>query len=168
MAVGLPGWDLLPVRSRYDDAVCPLDPSASWSFHAGVPTVVPLSRRTARAILVSAWGLGERAELVDDAVLVVSELVTNIHRHVGHQPAKIALTWSYKLLSIWAHDRSPAMPRILPEPRQGCSGWDWTGFGLALVQATAERHGGTVSIVRDPDGRGKSVGVDLPLQSAPD
>jgi hypothetical protein len=146
--------------------VCPVGPSASWGFDAGVAEAVPLCRRTARAILAAAWGLEAREGLVDDALLIISELVSNVFRHVDSPEAAVALTLSEESLSICVYDRSPVLPRTPPEPMQGSTGWDWTGFGLAMVEATAGRYGGTVSIMRDPNGRGKSVGVDLPMKTA--
>lgn len=144
--------------------VCPLEPSAVWGFDAGDAAAVPLCRRTARAILATAWRLDTYGAMVDDALLVLTELVGNVYRHVESPVAAVALTLSEESLSICVHDRSPVLPRTQPEPKEGSSGWDWTGFGLALVEATAARYGGTVCTLRDHDGTGKSVGVDLPLK----
>lgn len=138
-----------------------ISPSASWAFDATDPAAVPQCRRSARTAL-EAWGLD--SEVVDDAALIVSELATNVYRHVGRSPAMIALTWCPPLLCVWVHDRSPVLPHALPEPREGVSGWDWTGWGLALVESIANRYGGSLSAARNPDGRGKSVGVLLPVR----
>jgi hypothetical protein len=145
-------------------SVCPLAPSAVWGFDGSDPAAVPLCRRTARAILASAWRLEAYGALVDDALLVLTELVGNVFRHVDGPAAAVALTLSEEALSICVYDRSPALPRARPEPAEGDSGWDWTGFGLALIEATAAQYGGAVTTVPDPGGRGKSVGVDLPLK----
>lgn len=139
--------------------------SAAWTFGADDPAAVSSCRRATRVIL-TAWELDAYGALIDDALLVVSELASNVHLHVGRAAAMAALTWADQTLSIWVYDLSPARPPIpSPGPREGGTGWDWRGFGLVIVEGIAAQYGGRVQVVPEPGGRGKSVGVELPARA---
>lgn len=116
--------------------------------------------------MTEVWGLDALGTLVDDAMLIVSELVTNVHRHVAPQRATITLAWSGDTLSIGVGDRSPVLPVAPPRPREGGPGGDWTGWGLRLVEATAAAYGGGCVATADPGGGGKTVIVTLPVPAA--
>jgi signal transduction histidine kinase len=153
-----------PAGAALPALTCPREAFASWAFDAASARSVTLCRRTVRAILTAAWRLDEAYEtLVEDALLITTELVTNVHRHVdGDATATVTLSWQASALSIRVHDRGLGQPRILAEPREGGTDGDWTGWGLALVEATATRYGGGLTTVRDPDGHGKKIDVLLP------
>jgi hypothetical protein len=145
--------------------------TASWDLDTAEPGAVTLCRTVARQIMADAWGLDRFGDLADDAALIVSELVTNVHRHVRPPRATLTLTWSGEVLSIQVRDASGLRPAPPPRPRAGASGlegsgWDWTGWGLRLVEAVAAAYGGGAGVRPDPGGRGKIIQVELPARPA--
>jgi anti-sigma regulatory factor (Ser/Thr protein kinase) len=89
-------------------------------------------------------GIDER-RVVDDAVLVASELVANALQH-AELPAELRLISSRSELRVEVHDRSAAQPqRRRPEPH------DDRGRGLTIVAALSEAWGAR------PTGTGKVV-----------
>jgi anti-sigma regulatory factor (Ser/Thr protein kinase) len=109
--------------------VCPVPPAAG-----AVSTV----RRRAAAVLAD-WDVS--AEIVEDALLVVSELVTNAIIH-ARPPAVLRLSWApggdARTLRVEVSDAGPALSL----------GWspdgidpDEHGRGETIVHALATRHG---------------------------
>jgi anti-sigma regulatory factor (Ser/Thr protein kinase) len=88
-------------------------------------------------------------ECVDDAVLIVSEMVTNAIQH-GHGRARLRLCRSAGVLRVEVQDASPRLPRLLPVDSVA-----ERGRGLRIVARLASRWGSTR--LRD----GKVVWVDL-------
>ncbi|MEU7148773.1 ATP-binding protein [Streptomyces sp. NPDC045456] len=91
-----------------------------------------------------------------DAVVVVSELVTNAVRHT-HGACRLRLCLHCGHLSVEVHDDSPAPPRARPT---GVEAED--GRGLALVGAIAQ----TLEVRSDPGG-GKTVRATLSTDRKP-
>jgi hypothetical protein len=125
-----------------------IDIDAGWSEvrHFAASFRAPTAARLFVAATLERWGLGG---LVDDAVLVVSELVTNA---VVHARSDVVVTLSLAgeavRLSVEDGSRMPPAPR--PSPAL-----DESGRGLALVAAAASRWG------TDVGGDGKVVWVEL-------
>jgi serine/threonine-protein kinase RsbW len=93
-----------------------------------------LARRT-----VSCWLEGRgQAQLQEDAVLLVSELVTNSVQHAGQPPGapvQIRAAAVDGVVRVEVHDRGHGpVRRRAPGPRPG-------GFGLSLVNELAARWG---------------------------
>jgi serine/threonine-protein kinase RsbW len=93
-----------------------------------------LARRATRDAL-AAWRM---THLEEAAVLLVSELVTNVVLHAGIFPAfmMLRLETAGGCLRIAVHDADPSWPR----PRTPAS-LDESGFGFLLVDALADRWG---------------------------
>jgi anti-sigma regulatory factor (Ser/Thr protein kinase) len=88
------------------------------------------------------WNL---AEQVDVTVLGATELLANVHRHVGPEaPCVLRLTWSDGMLRCEVHDSGTVLPRLL-EPEDE----EINGRGLALVAAVSKEWGAEV----EPDGK---------------
>jgi len=96
-----------------------------------------------------AWG---RTELADAAALCVTELLTNVHRHVASPACVLTL------------DRLPAggvrvavadSSHVVPVPGPPPGGTEERGRGLLLVAAVAERWGITLTAT------GKQVWAEL-------
>ncbi|MFI5871947.1 ATP-binding protein [Streptomyces sp. NPDC051445] len=98
------------------------------------PTEVAALRRIMRLHL-GIWGL---KEVSDEAQLCVSELVSNVIKHVGPgTPATLAVSMNGVHLRIEVHDPDArALPTLL-EPNVDTEG----GRGMALVDALADRWG---------------------------
>jgi anti-sigma regulatory factor (Ser/Thr protein kinase) len=93
----------------------------------------PASARACRRFLVAAleeWGVDAAA---DEAVLLLSELVTNAVLHAGTE-IEVEVHLDGKLLHVEVRDGSP----LLPTSRR-YSALSGTGRGLALVAGTARQ-----------------------------
>ncbi len=91
---------------------------------------LPVSREApalARDFLRGSTCVEHHSEVVDDAVLLVSELVTNSVLH-GGPPVVVAVDCDEATLQVRVRDGSPT----LPAPRDAATG-DENGRGLALV-----------------------------------
>ncbi|MDT0570404.1 ATP-binding protein [Streptomyces sp. DSM 3412] len=113
------------------------------------PASVGLARRRAREHLVD-WGHKEGSAALEDIVLVVSELASNVVRHGPllereFEVAVTALADGSCLVEV--SDEGTAVPRI-----REVGDWEETGRGLRLVEHLAAawgvwsrgRHGKTV------------------------
>jgi anti-sigma regulatory factor (Ser/Thr protein kinase) len=105
----------------------------------------PESTRIAReftAVTLRRW---QQGGLVDDAVVVASELVTNAIRHgagtIGAEAAPVGLAWRYqpcRLICV-VTDRNPKPPVLIPPGLEAeC------GRGLLVVQALTVAWGWTM------------------------
>jgi anti-sigma regulatory factor (Ser/Thr protein kinase) len=109
---------------------------------------LPVSRRApalAREFLRGSTCAQHHSEVVDDAVLLVSELVTNSILH-GGPPVVVAVDCDEASLQVRVRDGSPD----LPAPRDAARG-DENGRGLALVSEMSADWG------VDTEGAGKHV-----------
>ena len=91
----------------------------------------PVSARACRRFLVAAleeWGADQFA---DDAVLLLSELVTNAVVHAGTE-IQVHLRLDGDVLRVEVRDANPRLPRV-----KHFSMLSGTGRGLALVAGTA-------------------------------
>ncbi|MET4923794.1 ATP-binding protein [Streptomyces sp. PSRA5] len=107
-----------------------------WSLPDTDPTQAAHARRKAAGVL-QRWRLPRAT--VDDAVLVVCELVTNAIRY-GRSPVQIALHRGQGALTISVsdHGRVPYPTKGLdPDPDHAGE----SGRGLSIVAALAHAHG---------------------------
>ncbi|MEU6090564.1 ATP-binding protein [Streptomyces sp. NPDC047085] len=116
-----------------------------------VPGEVVLLRRAAARQLVR-WGM---PVAVDEAEVIVTELATNVVKHVGEGAlATLVLEWRGDRLRLEVHDRSPA----LPSPRTAeC--YEECGRGLHLVAGLAIDWGAVLTAI------GKAVWCEMPLSA---
>ncbi|MFD5033094.1 ATP-binding protein [Streptomyces sp. NPDC058220] len=115
--------------------------------------VLPQSETSARWArhLTTAYlshGCGETvsADRVDDATLVVSELVTNATRH-GRSSCRLQLSVRDGRVTVEVHDNSPVQPRLRPMDAMAEG-----GRGIAMVRELSRRF----AVLGGP-GRGKTV-----------
>lgn len=125
-----------------------------------VPEAVAFARRTVGELL-SGWGLGENAILVDTAVLAASELLTNVVQHACERSpfADVVVILDDNRLTLHVHDRHPQLPHARGMPH----GDGLRGRGLPLVAAMCAETGGDLLISPDDDRGGKTITVDLPV-----
>ncbi|ULR56099.1 ATP-binding protein [Streptomyces deccanensis] len=119
------------------------------------PSAVRLARETAEEALVE-WGIDLRRPVVDAALLILSELVTNSVRHTAEVSPQITVMYAASggRLAFAVHDRHPHQPSLHhAEPG--------TGGGLGMVMELTRQLGGTVAVHGDADG--KSIWTTLPL-----
>ena len=125
---------------------CPLpDVQHRTSLHA-----LPESARRARRAVAEALSEAGRADLVESAELLVSELVTNAIMH-ARTAVELLVVAGPGGVRVSVHDDSPHLPN---RRRYGTGAT--TGRGLELVELMADRHG----VEADPGG-GKTVWFEL-------
>jgi anti-sigma regulatory factor (Ser/Thr protein kinase) len=132
--------DRLPARPRRAGLSLVADPEAPWRARAFAGGVC------------SQWALHT---VVDDVVLLVSELVTNAVTH-ARTDASLLLTLAGGVLTIAVGDDSPTQPLVAARHRLAEG-----GRGMVLVERLAEDFGS----YPQPDG-GKVVWCTLPLAAA--
>lgn len=132
------------------------------TFTAATTTAaVPAARHRARADLTSC-GVDPDHPILDTALLIVSELVTNSVVHGAEHSSHFAVTVTVDdhTLLISVHDRHPHLPgpRTPVSDHEECS-----GRGLRLVAQLSAEAGGMAETTADADGGGKSICVTIPL-----
>jgi hypothetical protein len=137
-----------PGLATPDGAVCALRPTST-------------SPRTAREFTtntLTAWGLDD---LVDDAVVIISELVTNAVRHglpgyaaVADMPIKLTLVRQGRFVVCIVSDPSDQNPKIRPAD-DACE----NGRGLHVIEALSRVWGWTPL-----PGAGKAVWAALSVE----
>jgi len=121
-------------------------PRAAVSVHEPVATAGRQIRRALRALLTG-WGVA--ADVVDDALLVVEELVANVVDHARTR-FQLAVELTGRVLHLSVRDCGTGFPEVHPfDPNAA------RGRGLQVVANLAVRWG------CDPDEGGKTVWVDL-------
>ncbi|GAA3379316.1 ATP-binding protein [Streptomyces sannanensis] len=100
----------------------------------------------------------EQQAVVEDVLLLVSEVVTNACLHAGG-PRELMLNCTDERLRIEVTDDSPVHPR----PRPSCDASLPGGHGLIVLARLARSWGST------PRGRGKTVWLEVasPLSGVP-
>ena len=102
------------------------------------PKAAAAARRFVRDTLQD-WvvtGAADGHGLVDDAVLLTSELVTNAIRHEPGDTVTLAITCSYGQLRVDVHDRLCSLPVLMDAPADA-----ETGRGLMLVATLSAEWG---------------------------
>lgn len=116
--------------------------------------VLPIDGRSvaaARRLLRDALD-GHPAANTDDAVLMISELVTNAVRH-AHSLLRIEILVAEQTLRVEVVDDDPALP-VAPDPHHSAT----SGRGLRIVDDLADRWGVT------PGSSGKTVWFEVHLE----
>ncbi|MEU1800605.1 ATP-binding protein [Streptomyces sp. NPDC019937] len=99
-----------------------------------VPESAEVARRLVRAAL-AAWG---QEELIEDAALVVTELVSNAVRHAPLSVIRVIVTRpTDTLIRVGVVDRAHSVPLL----RTDSNGDDTRGRGLLLVEAYTDQWG---------------------------
>lgn len=135
--MAVPGYDMSEPRLR---CVLPFE---------AVPAEVPLLRRAA-AKQLGRWGV---SAVTDEMELLVTELATNVFKHVGEgASATLILEWRGAVLRLEVHDKS----QVVPTSRTaGCD--EECGRGLHLLAALAADWGTVLTAA------GKSVWCEIPI-----
>ncbi|GGV56101.1 hypothetical protein GCM10010294_01390 [Streptomyces griseoloalbus] len=116
-----------------------------------LPTEVRLLRRAA-ATQLGQWGVPTAG---DATQLVVTELATNVIKHVGEgSPATLILEWKRERLRVEMHDKSSSLPAL---GTAGCEAE--CGRGLHMLAAMAADWGTVVTAL------GKAVWCEIELGS---
>ncbi|KIQ65497.1 hypothetical protein TR51_16620 [Kitasatospora griseola] len=118
---------------------------------AGISRPVARARAfTAEALGDWSWSTPPDADLGEDVVLLVAELVGNAMLHAGG-PLELVLDATPARLRIEVSDASAVLPALRTPHRPGLPG----GHGLYIVQHTADRWGA------DLHAQGKSIWAEI-------
>ena len=109
----------------------------------------PGSARDARDRLGSLLGSWPNDTARDDAMLLLSEIVTNAVRHAHGETILLTLTTTDRRLRAEVHDESASPPTPRPSDETG-------GLGLLLVDQLSDRWG-----VDQHQGDGKTVWFEI-------
>jgi anti-sigma regulatory factor (Ser/Thr protein kinase) len=100
------------------------------------------------------WGLEDQ---VDDAQVIVSELVTNAIRH-GAGPVETRISCEGVYLHMEVHDDGPGRP-----VRRHATVEDVSWRGLTVIDGLIRPYGGSLIVVNDDTGDGKTVCASIRL-----
>jgi anti-sigma regulatory factor (Ser/Thr protein kinase) len=111
------------------------------------------AREEIRKALCS-WGLEDQ---VNDAQVIISELVTNAIRH-GAGLVETRISCEHYYLHVEVHDDGPGRP-----VHRHATAEDVSWRGLAVIDGLIQPYGGSLVIVNDDTGDGKTVCVSIRL-----
>ncbi|WP_079031754.1 ATP-binding protein [Streptomyces specialis] len=138
-----------------------IEDASAWRLTAApVDAAVPGLRHAVRDLVVGQGAPVSGARL-QDALLIVSELVTNAVRHAALLTPEIVVevVMDGRSLRLAVEDGHPYRPKALhPHPEEQRPG----GRGLLLVKAIALDAGGDCGVERTASG-GKAVWATLPF-----
>ncbi|HEX3956625.1 MAG TPA: ATP-binding protein [Trebonia sp.] len=117
------------------------------------PAEVSHAREQTRKALFG-WGLEGHTELAE---IIVSELVTNAICH-GEGPVRARISHGDNHLHVQVHDDGPGRP-----VRRQAATEDESGRGLAVIDGLIDMYGGSLSVIDDGAGTGKTVYVAICL-----
>ncbi|MEV7628470.1 ATP-binding protein [Actinoplanes sp. NPDC089786] len=110
------------------------------------------SLRSEARLVLGQW---HSSDLVDDALLVITELVENVVQHTG-DGGRLTMRRHHDAVRIEVADSSPELPRVFgPDPRR------IGGRGLLLVAALTREWG------THHQDNGKVVWADIPVSRHP-
>jgi anti-sigma regulatory factor (Ser/Thr protein kinase) len=115
----------------------------------------PASFVEARRFVRDAAAPSASRQVLDDAMLLTSELVTNAVRHAGHStedPIEVTVSVDERSLRVTVRDRGPGFDPDDRHARSGEGGW-----GLDLVRRLSSRWG----VRRDELGNDVWFEIDL-------
>ncbi len=140
-----------------------LPPYVSQTTHLRFDLLAPRDARTSTRATFELWGLQDQA---DNALLVVSEMVSNCVRH-GAPPLRLTLRLRGGLLRIAVDDAGSGRPRPVLRSVTADSLIDGVlvadnGRGLPLVEAIASAWGAS----ENEGGTGKTIWCELRVRSA--
>ncbi|WP_419997949.1 ATP-binding protein [Streptomyces boninensis] len=98
------------------------------------PESAATARRLTESVCLGTWGLS--AQLAENAVLLVSELVGNAVRHTGARTFGLRMLRRRGWIRIEVRDPSRGLPCLMPVREM-----DTSGRGLFLVDKLADRWG---------------------------
>jgi anti-sigma regulatory factor (Ser/Thr protein kinase) len=116
------------------------------SVHEPVAAVCRQIRRSLRTLLTG-WGVA--ADAVDDALLVVEELIANVVDHARTR-FQLAVRLTGRVLHVAVRDCGGGLPHVQPFDPDAVR-----GRGLQVIARVAQRWG------YDPHEHGKTVWADL-------
>ncbi|MFI1224185.1 MULTISPECIES: ATP-binding protein [unclassified Streptomyces] len=123
-----------------------------------VGSAVRIVRETTEQVLTE-WGVSRRHPMVDPALLILSELVTNSVQHAAVLSPNVTVIYAAgpDTFAFAVHDRHPYQPPHFSELTRTSSG------GLGTVMELTLGLGGTAVVRGDADSKGKSIWITLPL-----
>ncbi|MFF2526582.1 ATP-binding protein [Streptomyces liangshanensis] len=116
-------------------------PQGGETYRLAVPNTAS-APKIARDFVASLLLVSRHQDLVSDAQLCVTEVVTNAHRHTRTPLIRVAVTINRKQVTVFVADDKPW---ALPVPQRSRPGHERdSGQGLLLVETLAYAWGATI------------------------
>lgn len=112
----------------------PPDPLGGERYRLTLPNTASAAR-IAREFVASLLAREQRGELVDDARLCVTELVTNAYRHTSSSLVRVHVAVNRKRVTVSVADYDPLAVQALAARQPGRE--QVSGRGLLIVEALA-------------------------------
>lgn len=131
---------------------------AVWSW----PPLVESIPQARAAVTIAAARRKVPADVLDVLRIAVTELAANVVRHAADvtDAVQVSLVFEETYVRLDVADGSSARPRQMVEA--GVE--DEFGRGLILVRALVAEVDGRTEVIGHPDGRGKTLRIELPLK----
>ena len=126
----------------------------SVSYRYSQDLTAPRDAREQTRRTLCSWDLDDH---VDAAQVIISELVTNAIRH-GSGPVEICISHEHRYLHMEVHDDGPGRPVRRPATAE-----DESWRGLAVIDGLIGPYQGSLVVVNDEAGDGKTVCVSIRL-----
>lgn len=112
----------------------PTNPLGAEHYGLTLPNT-PSTAKLARDFVTSLLGVSRHHDLVEDAQVCVTEVVTNAHRHTRTPLIRVRVAVNRKRITVAVADDGPAAPPLLRALRAGPE--QEGGRGLMLVESLA-------------------------------
>jgi hypothetical protein len=139
---------------------------ADWRAELAVPVGAPSHVSTARFLsrrIFRQWGLRLDDPIVDDTIVILSELLSDAHRRAdsGWDVAHVVLSLDADVLTVSVRDRNPAGTSSPAFSADLCDE-ESLGGDLRLVHGLVADANGHTTVLMDKDG-GKTVRVEFTM-----
>ncbi|NED85104.1 ATP-binding protein [Streptomyces sp. SID11233] len=125
----------------------PINPFGGETYRLTLPNTASAAK-LARDFVTSLLGVSRHHDLVDDARVCVTEVVTNAHRHTPTPLIRVHVAVNHQRVTVAVSDDGPVAPQLLRALRAGPEREG--GRGLMLVESLALAWGANTAGEQHP------------------